>query len=474
VRSVCHDHCVSLFLPNVDTAERLPLRRPSVGRRLGGVCQGLALHLRVPVRTVRMVMLLAALTFGLGLVAYLFLWLTIPAGDPVALANELDVDARLVAQPNAVPPTQGGEVDDTASWWERIPLRDIATGVILVTVTAMLIADRLGAHLQWTWVFAGLIVLVGLFMAWGQLDSSRRGSLLEQAGGRTPVGVIRIAGGIALVIVGALLVLGQDREPSLMWQSLLASVVVLLGVAIVLAPWWLRTLNALGEERAAREIAKQRADIAAHLHDSVLQTLALIQRSVDQPGEVTRLARNQERELRAWLYNDRSSPGTSLASEARAVVANVENTMIDSLGTSQAISIDLVVVGDARPDENSEALLGAMNEALKNAVRHGRPPVSAYLEVRADVIEIFVTDRGDGFDVSMLGAVGPDRFGVRESIIGRVQRRGGSVEFRKMAIGGTEVKLSMPRQGHPVRSSVSPDGAQSLAPDSGPLGRKVL
>lgn len=434
---------MSLYLPNIDATPRLPLRRPTDGQRLAGVCQGLALHLRVPVRTVRVVFTLAAVAGGIGLVAYIFLWLTVPRGNPQELADELNIDARLATAPTAV----GVEAPRAErDWWSLLPLRDIAIGIILVTVTALLIADRLGAHLQWTWVAAGLIVLVGLFLAWGQLDSSRRDSLLAQAGGRTPSGVIRIAGGVALVVIGALLVVGQDRGTQLMWQSLLASVAVLIGVALVLAPWWLRTLNALGEERAASAIAKQRADIAAHLHDSVLQTLALIQRSADQPGEVTRLARNQERELRAWLYNDRSAAGTSLADEARSVVANVENTMIHALGTQESISIDLVVVGDAVPNEDTEALMGAMNEALKNAVRHGKPPVSAYLEVRDDLIEVFVSDRGDGFDLSMLEDVGPDRFGVRESIIGRMERRGGTVTFRNMAIGGTEVKLSMPRK----------------------------
>src|SRR5665648_276006 len=189
---------------------------------------------------------------------------------------------------------------------------------------------------------------------------------------------------------------------------------VLIGAALVLAPWWLRLVRELGDERAARARESERADIAAHLHDGVLQTLALIRSRSDSAEEVARLARAQERELREWLYDDRRTPGTSVATDLRAVVAEVEDT--------RAVAVDVVVVGDAVPDAGTEALLQATREALVNAVTHGRAPYSLYLEVVQHQVELFVRDHGDGFELS---TVPTDRFGVRESIIGRVVRRRG-------------------------------------------------
>lgn len=65
-----------------------------------------------------------------------------------------------------------------------------------------------------------------------------------------------------------------------------------------------------------------------------------------------------------------------------------------------------------------------------------------------------VTDRGDGFDID---AIPHDRFGVRESIIGRVERRGGTAQYKRRAAGGTELRITVPRT--PTRPS--PQSAQS-------------
>uniref|UniRef100_UPI0020282FC5 sensor histidine kinase n=1 Tax=Actinotalea sp. C106 TaxID=2908644 RepID=UPI0020282FC5 len=206
-----------------------------------------------------------------------------------------------------------------------------------------------------------------------------------------------------------------------------------LGAALVLAPWWLRLVRELGAERAARARESERADIAAHLHDSVLQTLALIRARATDPDDVARLARAQERELRSWLYDDRTVPGTSLAAELRELVGEVED--------SRAVPVETVVVGDLVPDAGTAALLQATREALINAVVHGRPPVSLYLEVGDGQVEVFVRDHGDGFD---LADVPVDRFGVRESIIGRVRRRGGTASVTSRPDRGTEVHLCLP------------------------------
>jgi signal transduction histidine kinase len=207
---------------------------------------------------------------------------------------------------------------------------------------------------------------------------------------------------------------------------------------LALAPWWLRLVRQLGDERAAREREAERADIAAHLHDSVLQTLALIRARADDPVMVARLARAQERELRAWLYDDRPTPGTSLAAELKDLVGAVE----DDAATRAPVAIEAVIVGDCVPTEATAGLLAATREALVNAVVHGKPPVSVYLEVTDAQVAVFVRDRGDGF---VLADIAPDRFGVRESIIGRVRRRGGQAEVVCRPAWGTEVRLRMPR-----------------------------
>jgi len=219
-------------------------------------------------------------------------------------------------------------------------------------------------------------------------------------------------------------------------NAAVAAVAVLLGVALVLAPWWLRLARELTEERAARAREAERADIAAHLHDSVLQSLALIRKQAGDPEAVARVARAQERELRAWLYDDRPEPGTSLAAELAAVVAEVEDV--------EAVAVETVVVGDRVPDEDTAALLLATREALLNAARHGSPPVTVYLEASDDRVEVFVRDRGEGFD---LDGIPHDRFGVRESILGRVRRRGGTAEVTSSPGRGTEVHLTTPQRG---------------------------
>ncbi|PFG33931.1 phage shock protein C (PspC) family protein [Sanguibacter antarcticus] len=416
---------------------RLPLRRPPGNRLLGGVCLGAAAHLDLPVRSVRFMATLLALAGGLGVVAYVFLWVTVPTGDPVAIAAE-QRDPALTRIASRSQPAWSARGQDR---WANVPVRDILVGSLLVVAAVALVASRLGVTIEWSWVLPVLIALVGVAIAWSQLDESERGRWLTRAGGRTPNVVLRLTGGIVLVLVGVLLLVSQDMSGSEIIPAVVAALAVLAGVALVLAPWWLRLRRELGEERAARERANERADIAAHLHDSVLQTLALIQRSSARSGEVTRLARNQERELREWLYQDRPAAGTSLAADVTTLVAEVENTLTERSGGDEPVSIDVVVVGDCPPSEATSALLQAAREALVNAVVHGGPPVSLYLEVSEDAAEVYVRDRGTGFDVDLIPH---DRFGVRESIIGRVQRKGGDATVVSHGDRGTEIALRMP------------------------------
>ncbi len=300
----------------------------------------------------------------------------------------------------------------------------------------MLVANRSGIAVGGTWLVPAIIVVGGTALAWSQLDAISRGGdgAAPRAGQRTSI--LRLIGGTVLAALGVFLLVGRETPTADLLGSAVAALAVLAGVGLVLAPWWLGLVRALGDERVAREREAERADIAAHLHDSVLQTLALIRARADDPEDVARLARAQERELRSWLYDDRTTPGTSLAAELATLVGEVEDL--------HAIPIEVVVVGDRVPDVETAVMLRAAREALLNAVRHGRPPVSVYLECRADVVEVFVRDHGDGFDEQ---AVPEDRLGIRESIVGRMTRHGGTATVRCRE-SGTEVHLSLPVDGN--------------------------
>ena len=435
--------------PRVGPAARssgLPLRRPRRGRWAGGVAAGLAAHLAVDVRLVRLAFVALTLVAGTGPALYLFLWLFVPEGDPA--------EAVRTAQP-----VSGQRLSRTLQErFQTIPIKDVAVGVLLVTGAALLIADRTGYHVDVKWVLPTMIVAAGAALAWSQLDSVERGRWLSRAGGRTPNGLLQLVGGLLLVLVGVLLLVGGGRPWTVVVDAAVAAVAVIAGLALVLAPWWVRLVRQLRAEQEARARESERADIAAHLHDSVLQTLALIRRSADRPEHVARLARAQERELREWLYADRPPEGTSIAAALRAVVAEVEDGRRGDEEDAAAAVIDMVVVGDGVPTAATTALLQATREALVNAVAHGRPPVSLYLEVSEDRAEVFVRDRGEGFD---LDQVPSDRFGVRESIFGRVRRRGGEATITCRPERGTEVHLNVPIERDDPVGAPMPGSAES-------------
>ncbi|WP_242493746.1 ATP-binding protein [Sanguibacter massiliensis] len=417
------------FLP-ATPPERLPLLRPDAGRLVGGVAAGLAAHLGLEVRHVRLALIGLSFVGGIGVAIYVFCWLLVPAGDPVRAAGD------------ALPASRARLSRGPAATLRRLPVRDILIGVLLVAGAVLLIGLRTGWHVGVEGVLPVLVIVVGALLAWSQLDDVDRGRLLARSGGRTPGALLRIAGGALLVIVGVVLLLGPELSAGELGTSLVAAFVMLAGLALVAAPWWLRLTRQLGAEREARAREAERADIAAHLHDSVLQTLALIRRGADDSEKVARLARAQERELREWLYDDRPQEGTSVAAELKRLVGQIEDGHFRGGEDAPARTVDTVVVGDCVPSPATTALLQATREALVNAVTHGAPPVSLFLEVRDDRVEAFVRDRGEGFD---LDAVPTDRFGVRESILGRVRRRGGTAEIVVREGAGTEVRLSVPR-----------------------------
>jgi signal transduction histidine kinase len=178
--------------------------------------------------------------------------------------------------------------------------------------------------------------------------------------------------------------------------------------------------------------------VAAHLHDSVLQTLALIQKNADDSRAVARLARAQERDLRSWLYGDSAATDTTVAGALRTAAAEVED--------SHGVPVEVVTVGDTALVEQVRPLVLAAREAMVNAAKHsGADKVDVYAETTAGQVEVFVRDRGRGFD---LDGVPEDRLGMRRSIIDRMQRHGGTAKVRSAPGEGTEVRLSMPLPSH--------------------------
>ncbi|CCH76450.1 Putative two-component system sensor kinase (modular protein) [Nostocoides japonicum T1-X7] len=443
--------------------------RPRKGRHLAGVCAGLAGHLGLPVGWVRVAFVVLTVAGGAGVVAYIFLWVLVPEDDgavqavparwllpdsgPVAqrpTGSRPPMDpAQAVAGPSTGPPSPpvagsgrvtAGSSDDASDGFE---LRGGALMVVggLVALAGLVLGVRaLGVAVPTGLVVPVLVVGVGAVIAWSQLDDAQRSRWLGTESGRRGPGVARLVLGLLLAAVGIVALVLRGRSLTDVWDALLATLAVLVGVGLIAAPWVVRLWGDLRAEQVEAARARERADIAAHLHDSVLQTLALIQRRSDDPHTVSQLARAQERELRAYLYAGPTGSQATLAAALTEVAHDVEDV--------HGIPVDLVVTGDGPLDESSQALVRAFREALLNAVRHGRPPVTAYAEVGASGVEAFVRDHGDGFD---LDAVPEDRLGVRESILGRMERHGGRATVRLLD-QGTEVALTLPPTQTPASS----------------------
>jgi signal transduction histidine kinase len=246
--------------------------------------------------------------------------------------------------------------------------------------------------------------------------------------------------GVALVLAGGFAFLWASGATRPAGEAVLAALAVLVAVALIFAPSWRRLARSLAAERTERIRSQERADVGAHLHDSVLQTLALIQRSAEDPKQVATLARRQERELRGWLAGgDARESGDRLGGALAAAAAEVE--------VVAGGSIEVVAVGDCPLDERAAAALAAAREAMLNAAKFaGTAPVSVYAELSDERIQVFVRDRGAGFDLT---AVPQARRGVRESIIGRTRRAGGRAAVRSLSGGGTEVEIAIDRGERP-------------------------
>jgi phage shock protein PspC (stress-responsive transcriptional regulator) len=389
-------------VPETDT--RTVPNRSTNDRVVAGVCAGVARSLGIDPPIVRIAAIVLGVT-GTGAPLYLIGWLAMRPG-----------------------PTRPAGDHDTPELRRGVGLGLIVLGIILVQ-------NAVGLLLPWEIVWPVVVVGLGVGVVVWQVKPQLEATRWEAT--RIAAGIVVVGAGIAALVAG-------NVSFEVIRSGFLATTLVLGGVALIVGPWIAVLMRERTEERRRRLHADARADMAAHLHDSVLQTFALIQRA-DDPRVVAQLARQQERELRRWLYADSDDPAAAtLRSSLERVCATVEDRF--------DVAVETVVVGDVAMDMSLEALLGATGEAATNAAKwSGRDRVSVFAEVEDDGVRVFVRDTGAGFDPE---AVADDRLGVRESIVGRMERVGGSVDIRSGSDVGTEVELFAPLAGVARRDTV--------------------
>ncbi|MBF6044310.1 PspC domain-containing protein [Streptomyces sp. NRRL B-1677] len=408
-----------------------PLRklyRSAEGRMFGGVARGLAGHLGLPVSWVRLVFVALLLAQGMGAVLYAVFWFVVPLGvggveapRPLPAETAPDGRRRLLA---------------------RKPDRGQVVALAALVIGAAIFVDNLHLGRANAYIWPLVLVGAGVALVWRQADNARRAHWMQVGRSKRVLPLARVAAGVALAAAGVTGIVVLQGSAEHLGTVLQASLAVLVGIALLAGPSLVRMTQDLSAERTMRIRAQERAEVAAHVHDSVLHTLTLIQRNAEDPREVARLARAQERELRAWLYRpegrgkDEAEQPDTLAEAVKATAAEVEDY--------HGVPIEVVVVGDCPLDERLAAQLQAAREAMVNAAKYGGEggAVQVYAEVEERTVFLSVRDRGPGFD---LDAVPDDRMGVRESIIGRMQRNGGTARLRSVPGGGTEVELEMER-----------------------------
>ena len=398
-----------------------PLRRGRDNCILGGVCGGFATRLGIKERNVRVIFALLTLIFGLGILLYMTFWLVLTrSGEEHSIIQQIFQNRREA---------------------QFVLLAFIATIVLIITLQS----TGSGASDGFGWPL--LLSAFASFAVWRGASTDERNHLTEffntapfigSAFARSRRGIVlRIVIGAALIIVG----LHQLHHIGGFWGSvgsaIIGTAVLVGGVLVLFAPWWLQNIRELTSERRERVRVEERASMVAHLHDSVLQTLTLIERAAANEADVVRLARNQERELRQWLFSPETvtNASTSFVGLVGAIEHDIEN--------DYGVRVELVTVGDCVPDDRVTTMVAAAREAAINSAKWSEATsVSIFTEVEPAVISIFVRDRGVGFDVDAIPA---DRQGVALSIRQRMTQLGGDAVIATEVGSGTEVQLVMPR-----------------------------
>ncbi len=365
------------------------------GAVVAGVANGLGAYFGVDVAWVRVAFVLFSPLGGIGPLTYAFLWI---ASKSIDLAD---------------PP----------------PSRLSRFFSILLVIAAL----AAGSYPFVSLISVGLavslaVIAVGAVITWLAYDRFEKKSSL------------------VVIIIGAMLVLSGVLLAAMQWEyqqrvfgAAVGSVLLTIaGIGALVIPFGFRVMERLHAQREEKLLADERAEIAARLHDSVLQTLALIQKRADNPDEVARLARSQERELRQWLFDP--IPDLTVFAALQRASGEVEDIF--------GIRIAPVTVGEDLPlTDNRQACVLAAREAMVNAAKHaGGVGIDVYAET-FDGLVIYVRDRGPGFDID---AIPEGRHGVQDSIIGRVTRAGGTVSIVSHGPGhdsissGTEVEITLP------------------------------
>ena len=398
----------------VKALRRPLLVRSASDRMISGVAGGIAERLEIDGVVVRLAFVALAFAGGFGLVVYLLAWLVAADKPPAAeVSGPRSTSARQV-----------------------FAVAFVVAGLLLLLRAAGL---WVGDEVAWS---VGLAAF-GSAMLWTRADDSGRARLarLTSRFPRTPADVMagrskgRLVVGALLVVAGMVTFLVANTSWRALSNVAFAVAVTAVGLGLVLGPWIYELFRQLGTERRERIRSEERAEVAAHLHDSVLQTLAMIQRA-PTPQEMSTLARVQERELRSWLYGRGGDGAGTLNAALDGLASRVERM--------HRVAVETVVVGNAPMDDRLKALVDATGEATTNAAKHsGGATIAVYAEVTDDAVSVYVRDEGSGFDAAALPA---DRRGIVESIVGRMERNGGTATVTSEPGEGTEVHLVLPRR----------------------------
>ncbi|CAN5805429.1 ATP-binding protein [soil metagenome] len=418
-----------------------PPWRSADDRVLTGLAGGIGEWLGVSSTVVRAVLAFVLVGSGFGIMAYVAAAVVLPVSD-----RSVPPDAR----PLRVP--RGPDLE------RSLVALAVALGVaFLLRVVGIWVGSDLG--------FPAAVAAAGLSLVWGRTDAERRqvwrSRMVRLPGDRSPdpvdqarrnrSTVVRVVAGTVLFVVGGSWVL-QVAKPETVVPVVAAMAATTLGLGLLGGPWVAGLWRDLGEERRQRIRTQERAEVAAQIHDSVLQTLALIQRDPETPKRVAHLARQQERSLRRWLFADGPPADPSTVGDGALELADLPapptfgarlRQAAEAVEDATGAAVELVVVGDAAADARSDALVAAAREAMVNgAVHSGADAVSVFAEAGEQSISVFVRDRGRGFDQALVPA---DRQGLRESVVGRLARVGGRATVVSTPGEGTEVSLELSR-----------------------------